>query len=69
MKDRLYSLDLSELVWHKSSYSQPDNCVEVAAVTGGVAVRDSKRPERAPLLFDDDEWQAFVRGAAAGEFG
>lgn len=69
MKDALYDLDLTDLAWRKSSYSNPHNCVEVAQVAGGVAVRDSKNPSRAPLLFDDGEWQAFVQGAAAGEFG
>ena len=68
MKDVLYDLDLTDVTWRKSSHSNPHNCVEVACVEGGVAVRDSKNPSRAPLLFDDSEWQAFVQGAAAGEF-
>ncbi|MEV6421952.1 DUF397 domain-containing protein [Streptomyces sp. NPDC051662] len=35
---------------------------------GGRAVRDSKNPSGPALLFGADEWQAFVRGAADGEF-
>lgn len=68
MKEDLYNLDLTNASWRKSSFSNPDNCLEVALVDGGVAVRDSKNPSRAPLLFDNGEWRAFVRGAAGGEF-
>lgn len=68
MKDDLYQLDLTDATWRKSSLSNPHNCVEVALVSGGVAVRDSKNPTRGPLLFDNAEWRAFVRGAAMGEF-
>lgn len=68
MKEALNDLDLTNATWRKSSFSNPENCVQVALVDGGVAVRDSKNPNRAPLLFDNCEWRAFVRGAAAGEF-
>lgn len=68
MKDDLYSADLSTIAWRKSSFSASDNCLEVAQVSGGVALRDSKNSSRGPLLFTDDEWRAFVRGARAGEF-
>lgn len=57
--------------WKKSTFSGPncDNCVEVAPFPGsGVALRSS-RDESAPgLLFDTDEWRAFVAGVKAGEF-
>lgn len=69
MKDAMYSMDLTDVTWQKSSFSNPHNCLEVAQVAGGVAVRDSKNPDRVPLMFDEGEWQAFVAGAAAGEFG
>lgn len=68
MKHDLYGSDLTDLAWRKSSFSATDNCLEVAPVTGGVALRDSKNPTRGPLLFTDTEWRAFVRGARAGEF-
>jgi hypothetical protein len=49
-------------IWKKSSYSGGQgNCVEVASdLPGMVAVRDSKNPERAVLVFTPDEWDAFV---------
>lgn len=68
MKNDLYVSDLSAVAWRKSSFSATDNCLEVAAVAGGVALRDSKNPTRGPLLFTDGEWRAFVRGTRAGEF-
>ncbi|MFI9311436.1 DUF397 domain-containing protein [Streptomyces triculaminicus] len=56
---------LAEAIWVKSSYSNADGggCVEWApalARTGTVRVRDSKRPERTPLLFAPGTWAAFV---------
>jgi len=59
--------------WRKSSYSGNGggNCVEVALnLPGGqIGVRDSKDPDGPVLVFTADEWQAFVSGARAGEFG
>lgn len=56
--------------WKKSSRSSPsgDNCVEVAVLPDGVAVRDSKNPTGGTLRFTPDEWDAFLGGAADGEF-
>jgi hypothetical protein len=42
--------------------------VEVAMTDGGIAVRDSKRPDSPVLSYDRDEWIAFVEGVKAGEF-
>ncbi len=57
-------------VWRKSSRSSPsgDNCVEVAFADDAVAVRDTKNPDAAMLLFTGDEWKAFIEGVKAGEF-
>lgn len=68
MKDELYSQDLGDIVWQKSTFSNPHNCVEVGLLDGGIAVRDSKNPDKEALRFNSAEWRAFVRGAAAGEF-
>jgi len=62
--------DLSRAQWRKSSFSSANGqCVEVAAnLPGVVAVRDSKVPETATLVFTPAEWQAFVAGIKHGEF-
>ena len=49
--------------WHKSSYSSASGqCVEVAPVAGGIAVRDSKNPAGPSLIFTRQAWAAFVEG-------
>jgi Domain of unknown function (DUF397) len=57
--------------WVKSSFSGPQgNCVEVARVDdGAVAVRNSRYPAGPALVFTPAEWDAFLAGARAGEFG
>jgi len=54
--------------WFKSSFSGDINCVEVALLTDGVTVRDSKNPVGPALRFTPAEWLAFIAGARAGEF-
>jgi hypothetical protein len=56
------------LVWRKSSESLNGDCVEIASLPDGVAVRDSKNPDGAMLSFPRSEWRAFLRGAHQGEF-
>lgn len=56
------------LVWRKSSASLNGDCVEVASLPEGVAVRDSKNPDGAMLSFSRSQWRAFLRGADQGEF-
>ncbi|GGV85076.1 hypothetical protein GCM10010294_64190 [Streptomyces griseoloalbus] len=55
-----------EAAWVKSSYSTGNGgeCVEVAAASGAVLVRDSKQPAVARLAFGPDAWGGFVRMAA-----
>jgi hypothetical protein len=55
--------------WRKSSYSGQGNCVEVAPLRDGVAVRDSKDPDGAVLRFGSDDWRVFVGGIKAGRLG
>ncbi|KWX02406.1 hypothetical protein TH66_11810 [Carbonactinospora thermoautotrophica] len=62
-------LDLTHAEWRKSRRSgSGGNCVEVAAVSGFVAVRDSKNPDGPKLVFSAREWAAFTAGVKAGEF-
>ena len=62
--------DLSRAVWRKSTRSGDNGgaCVEVATLSDAVAVRDSKNPAGAALIFTPAEWRAFVEGAKDGEF-
>ena len=58
-------------VWRKSRRSNGNggnNCVEVAMLNDGIAVRDSKNPAGPALLFTRAEWTAFIGGAKDGEF-
>ncbi len=61
---------MASLVWRKASFSGDfSNCVEVAALEdGGIAVRNSKRPDEATLYFTRAELDAWIRGVKAGEF-
>ncbi|MFG2998779.1 DUF397 domain-containing protein [Streptomyces sp. NPDC048340] len=64
------SIDLSAVVWRKSSYSNPDGgqCVEVGdSAVAVILVRDSKIP-RGPLLrFPAGSWSAFVATVKDGQ--
>ncbi|QMU73353.1 DUF397 domain-containing protein [Streptacidiphilus sp. P02-A3a] len=60
-------VDLSKAVWEKSSHSSADGqCVEVAALSAAVAVRDSKDPDGPALVFSTSEFAAFVRAVTHG---
>jgi len=66
------SLDPSVLTraqWRRSSYSTGGNqCVEVAGLGAVVAVRDSKNPDGAYLVFGAAEWTAFLDRAKRGDY-
>lgn len=57
--------ELPGLAWRKSRYSNPSgNCVELARLTDGrVAVRDSRHPGGATLVYTSRELAAFLHGA------
>lgn len=59
----------TELAWFKSSYSGTagGECVEVAAMTTAVRVRDSKDRSGPQLAFSPAAWADFVAFAAATE--
>ena len=58
------------LVWQKSRRSNPSgNCVEMAELPSGeIAVRNSRDPEGAILVYTREEVEAFVGGAKDGDF-
>ena len=62
------AIDLSNVTWRKSSYSNSDggNCVEVAPNLPLVPVRDSKNPAHGTLLFGVDAWAEFI-GSVKGQ--
>ncbi|WP_320779958.1 DUF397 domain-containing protein [Streptomyces sp. CRN 30] len=55
--------------WTKSRHSNAEgNCVEVARVDGGIALRNSRDPDGPALVYTPAEVAAFVAGAKDGEF-
>lgn len=62
--------DLAHANWRKSTRSGPNdsNCVEVAGLVGATAVRDSKDPGGPVLLFDRQNWAAFLAGMSGSAF-
>ena len=62
-------VDLDGATWRKSTYSNGTggNCVEVADLPDGRAVRDSRHREGPVLVFTSDTWRAFVQGIESRE--
>jgi hypothetical protein len=55
--------------WSKSSLSNPDgSCVELAALDGAVAVRDSRDPHGPALICSPAAFRRFLLGVKEGEF-
>ncbi|MFD5700107.1 DUF397 domain-containing protein [Streptomyces lasiicapitis] len=53
----------SSIQWRRSSYSNGmgGECLEVAALTSGIAVRDSKVAPGPQLVLSVAAWQGFIR--------
>jgi hypothetical protein len=61
--------DFTGATWRKSVKTQNSGaCVEVARVGDLIGVRDSKHPSGQILEFSLREFEAFLDGAAKGEF-
>lgn len=63
-------VDLSQVSWRKSSYSDGNggSCVEVAdGLVGVLPVRDSKDPDGPVLAFGHAGWSAFVAALKSDE--
>ena len=64
---------LPEVAWHISSWSDNagGNCVEAGPLADGsgrVALRHSRVPDGAVIVYTREEWSAFVAGVRSGEF-
>nr|WP_202559006.1 DUF397 domain-containing protein [Streptomyces sp. SID5789] len=60
---------LLDACWKKSRHSNAEgNCVEVALVDGGIAMRNSRDPDGPALVYTSAEVAAFLAGAKEGEF-
>jgi hypothetical protein len=65
--------ELSPASWRKCSRStggdDQADCVEVAELSGRVAMRDSKDPAGPVLAFTRAEWRVFLCSIRASELG
>jgi hypothetical protein len=53
--------DQAAAAWHKSSFSNSGNCVEVATQDRSVFIRDSRNPEDGILSVSSLAWQEFIQ--------
>ncbi|MGD0700188.1 MAG: DUF397 domain-containing protein [Trebonia sp.] len=61
--------ELAGLSWIKANFSNHNGaCVELAATSDKVAIRDSKDPGGPILVYTPIEFRAFLDGARNGEF-
>lgn len=63
--------DIARAAWQKSSFSAYNgDCFEAARLRDDrVGVRDTKDDGAGPvLIFNNNEWDAFIKGAKHGEF-
>lgn len=56
------------LDWHKASFCQTGECVEIAAYNDIVLMRSSVRTESGCIQFTPEEFATFLEAAKAGKF-
>lgn len=56
------------LDWRRSRRCGTKQCIEVAAGTKGIHVRDSERPHGPRLKYGRKNWRAFVKSVGQGHF-
>jgi hypothetical protein len=55
--------------WTRSTFCADNACVEAAPLGGDkVGVRDSKDPERPPLVLHRDHWLGFLAAVRQGDY-
>jgi hypothetical protein len=63
---------MSSLEWRKSSYSSGEvnsDCVELARLSGSIAIRDSKHPEHGHLTLSAEAFGTLVNRVKGHRFG
>jgi len=62
-------MDLSTAHWHKSSKSSGggNQCVEVAAVPGSIAIRDSKDPQGPVHVISPEAFRELIASIKRGD--
>jgi hypothetical protein len=64
-------MDVERLAWRTSKYSdgggENGNCVEVAPLPSGVAVRDTKDRTRTPHVYSGPAWTALLAAVRASQ--
>lgn len=53
--------------WVRPARCESNACVETSFEYGSVFIRNSKDPRRT-IVFDNEEWSAFLEAVKAGEF-
>jgi hypothetical protein len=56
------------LAWHRASFCQNGECVEIAAYNDTVMMRNSARPDSDYVYFTFEDFNTFLLAAKAGEF-
>lgn len=54
------------LIWQRSRRCENGQCVEVAKLRNGVALRESTRPDGPALRFSTTDWNRFLTDLRAG---